>query len=165
MYSLELGNHHWIGTNDVLIKRSAIDLVADWNNEPVFLPSFAFCRAEDTDLFIRAAKRGAEFAVAESSIIRRGFDPSRITFKGVMRLALRYGTTTARLHQVHQAEFNLRQRRRKTRRKPIRRIARLPRRVSSRRAFLKELYEVVNLVGWLRGFGGWRSMIYHRGAR
>lgn len=86
-------------TCNVLLSRALLlDLRRE--GEP-FRPQFAGVGGGDTDLFIRAVRRGFTYAVSQESEVWRSWGPERLTWAGMTRRSFRYGVTRRRLLDAH----------------------------------------------------------------
>jgi succinoglycan biosynthesis protein ExoM len=112
------------GTFNVLIRREVIEELG--KTGPVFSPEFGFVGGEDIDFFIRAQRHGFTLVPAPESVVRRYWEPERLTLLGVMRRAFRLGSAQAHIDQLHLSAQDHRRRRRKGRKKLLRWAISLP---------------------------------------
>ena len=101
-YGIPIG----MGTFNVLLSRGVLERFA--MQGPIFAPELSFTGGGDTDLFIRAKKAGASFALAERSVINRGFVDQRLTARGVLTRAFRYGCTATQMKFRHRRPARIR---------------------------------------------------------
>lgn len=95
------GLPQWAGTYNVLIARALLARLAP--DGVAFAPELALIGGSDTDLFIRAARGGARIAAAPTSLVVRGWDAGRCTWRGVLRRAFRNGVSHATMERRHLA--------------------------------------------------------------
>jgi succinoglycan biosynthesis protein ExoM len=128
------------GTFNVLIRREVIEELA--KSGPVFSPEFGFIGGEDIDFFIRAQRRGFTLVPAPASVVRRYWEPERLTLRGVLRRGFRLGSAQAHIDRLHLSIQHHRRRRHRARKKLLRRTISLPRRL------LKSLTKTSGPPGW-----------------
>lgn len=85
-------------SNVLLTRRLLADLAAEG---PPFRPEFARVGGEDTDLFVRAARRGYAYVVCPESEVCADWPPERLTWGGLTRRSFRYGVARWRLRLAH----------------------------------------------------------------
>ena len=115
------------GTFNVLIRRKVIEALQKAG--PVFSPEFSFIGGEDIDFFIRAMRLGFTLVPAPASVVRRYWEPDRLTLRGVLRRGFRLGSAQAHLDQLHLSVYDHRRRRRRARKKLLRWTLSLPQRL------------------------------------
>lgn len=93
------GLPQWAGTYNVLIARSLIERLAP--DGGAFAPELALIGGSDTDLFIRAVRAGATIATAPGSLVERGWDANRCTWRGILKRAFRNGVSHATIERRH----------------------------------------------------------------
>jgi glycosyltransferase involved in cell wall biosynthesis len=147
-----------MSTCNVLIGREILERVS--SKGPVFAPEFAFCGSEDIDFFIRAARQGASFDRAETSVVRRSHDRNRFTMRGVLRRGFRLGNAHMHIAQKHATAAQVRRRRNKAVRDLLLGAAVLPVLVFSRARFMRKLYVIGNKFGVLCRYLGIGSDYY-----
>jgi glycosyl transferase family 2 len=154
----------WAGTRNVLLRRDLLETMIAQEGQ-VFDPDFGLTGGGDVDFFVRALKRGARYAVAAESIVQVGWDPDRMTLRGMLRVAHRLGVARVMLDERHQMPSQFRkQRRLRVLSSPLVliRLFRVPflppHRYSS--AFVASLYGIAQRLGELRAFAGHRFHYY-----
>jgi succinoglycan biosynthesis protein ExoM len=115
------------GTFNVLFRREVIEALQKAG--PVFSPEFSFIGGEDIDFFIRAMRLGFTLVPAPASVVRRYWEPDRLTLRGVLRRGFRLGSAQAHLDQWHLPPSEHRRRRRRARKKLLRSAISLPQRL------------------------------------
>lgn len=80
-----------LSTENVLVRRAALDLVA----RPWFDPAFAITGGEDADFFYRLRRAGATFAWAADALVTELVPPERSTDTWVVGRSFRRGCNTA----------------------------------------------------------------------
>lgn len=93
------GLPQWAGTYNVLIARTLVERLAP--DGAAFAPELALIGGSDTDFFIRAARAGAVVATAPKSLVERGWDAQRCTWRGVLKRAFRNGVSHATMERRH----------------------------------------------------------------
>lgn len=93
------GLPQWAGTYNVLLARTLVERLAP--DGVAFAPELALIGGSDTDLFIRAVRLGAVVATAPDSLVERGWDPARCTWRGVLKRAFRNGVSHATMERRH----------------------------------------------------------------
>lgn len=89
----------WGGTFNMLAAADVFDRLAA--DGPPFRPEFSATGGEDTDFLIRADRAGCRVAVAEDSIVVRGWEPARISLGGALRRGFRLGCSQMHLAARH----------------------------------------------------------------
>ena len=148
-----------MGTFNVLLSRGVLERFAAQG--PVFAPELSFTGGGDRDLFIRAKKAGASFALAERSVINRGFVDQRLTARGVLTRAFRYGCTTTQMARRHRTPAQVRRRSFKALYKLLAGLLKLPPSVFSKARLIRNLFHVSKEIGVLYTYAG-REFIYYR---
>ena len=87
------------GSCNVLLHRRLIEALSA--DGPLFLPELALTGGSDSELFLRAHRRGFRHATAPDLMVVTGDDPARRTLGGVLRRHYRYGTSQASVAQLH----------------------------------------------------------------
>ena len=85
-------------SNVLLTRRLLAELAAEG---PPFRPEFAKVGGEDTDLFVRAARRGFAYAVCPELEVCADWPAERLTWGGLTRRSFRYGVARWRLRLAH----------------------------------------------------------------
>ena len=147
-----------VATCNVLIGRGVLEKLAAQG--PVFKPEFALIGGGDIEFFVRAIKNQTVFALADTSVVMRDFDSSRMTVRGVLRLAFRRGSSNMHIAKMHGTPKQIRRRRNKAFRKIALGILLVPVTVFSKPRFVKNLYEISNKLGCLHGMLGRRYKYY-----
>lgn len=161
------------GTFNVLIRREIVEALG--KTGPVFSPEFGFIGGEDIDFFIRAQRRGFTIVPAPESVVRRYWEPERLTLRGVLRRGFRLGSAQAHLDQLHLSSKDHRRRRRRARKKMLRWVISLPRRLSAPdtrpkngrapslfapRRLVARLHNLTRAIGTLHGRAGRKFRYY-----
>lgn len=113
----------WGGTFNMLIERDVATGLT--GRDGPFLPEFSATGGEDTDLIIRAARAGHTIAVAERSVVVRGWEAERLTLRGAMRRGFRLGCSQMHLAARHLPAETCARLKRKSARRLLRSIARV----------------------------------------
>jgi succinoglycan biosynthesis protein ExoM len=161
------------GTFNVLIGREVIETLQ--KSGPVFSPEFSFIGGEDIDFFIRAQRRGFTLVPAPASVVRRYWEPDRLTLRGVLRRGFRLGSAQAHIDQRHLSTQDHRRRRRRARKKLLRWAISLPQRLLAPgrgadagsapgwfapRRIVARLHNLTRAVGTLHGRSGKKFRYY-----
>jgi succinoglycan biosynthesis protein ExoM len=146
------------GTFNVLIARTLIEQLAP--DGVLFLPELAHCGGSDRELFVRAVRSGARHALARESFVIRGWDPERLTLRGVLRRGFRLGHTEAIVERRHRSADELREWFHFNLSKLRRLLLGLPTRLLSRRKRMKRLYRIARAVGAINAHLG-RNLTYY----
>jgi glycosyltransferase involved in cell wall biosynthesis len=160
--SSALGRHgvpNGIGTYNVLIGRGFLERFAP--DARVFDPDFARCGGGDIDFFIRAVRAGARVAMARDSRVVRGWEPGRLTLRGVARRSFRLGHSQALLSMRHEGK-QPRRRLRSDARKLGRLLLAFPLHLGSRASFAKQLARTARVAGRINADLG-RDLRYYGG--
>jgi glycosyltransferase involved in cell wall biosynthesis len=148
-----------MGTFNVLLSSAVLKGFAAQG--PVFAPELSFTGGGDRDLFIRAKKAGASFALAASSVINRGFLDQRLTARGVLTRAFRYGCSTTQMARRHRTSAQVRRRSLKALFKLLTGLIKLPLSVFSKVRLMRNLFHVSKEIGVLYRYAG-RKFVYYR---
>jgi glycosyltransferase involved in cell wall biosynthesis len=148
------------GTCNVLLTRRLIEALTAAG--PLFLPELALTGGSDSELFLRAHRRGFRHATAPLSVVTTGSDPARQTLKGVLRRHYRYGTSQATVAQLHLEPAAVAAIRRSARRKLVKAAARLPVALLSPARLVAQLAELARAQGQLAALRGRRFRYYGR---
>jgi succinoglycan biosynthesis protein ExoM len=147
------------GTFNVLLARTLIERLAP--DGVLFLPELARCGGSDRELFVRAVRSGAIFALAPNSFVIRGWNADRLTLPAVLRRGFRLGHTEAIVERRHRSPEELQQWFRFNLAKLCRLLLGLPTRVLSRHKRTKRLYRIARAVGAINAYLG-RNLTYYR---
>lgn len=142
----------WAGTYNVLIARGLLGRLAA--SGPAFAPEFAGIGGGDTEFFVRAVRAGAQFAVAQQSVIFRVHDKSRLTVPGLLKRGFRLGSSTMHIARKHATPNQLRSMRNKAIRKLLVNVLQIPLALFSRRRLMDRIYRISNKLGYLHGYFG-----------
>ena len=127
----------------------------------VFLPELALTGGSDTELFVRAHKRGFKSAVAPASVVVTGWDARRWTVRGILRRNYRYGVSHVAVASLHLEAREFRRLRRGTLRRLPKLVLRLPLAALSPPRAVARLADLAREVGKLSAFCGGRYRYYH----
>jgi succinoglycan biosynthesis protein ExoM len=97
-----------MATCNVLIRGALLESLR--RQGQVFSEQFAFNGGSDTEFFVKAVKMGATFHRCEESVVLRRWDRDRLTLRGVMKRAFRYGITQGQIARLHLPPNELRSR-------------------------------------------------------
>lgn len=147
-----------IGTFNVLLSRGLLENFAA--QSPVFAPEFSLTGGGDRDLFIRARKAGATFALAERSVINRGFEDQRLTAAGALKRAFRNGCSTANMARRHGTPGRARRRSLKALARLLGGLVLLPAFLFSRVLAMRNLCRLSKELGVLYRYAGQRYHYY-----
>jgi glycosyltransferase involved in cell wall biosynthesis len=146
------------GTCNVLLhRRLLLGLAAEGK---VFLPELALTGGGDTELFVRAHKRGFRSAVAPASVVVTGWDAKRWTVRGTLRRSYRYGVSQIAVARLHLEAKELRRLRRGTARRLLKIVLRLPLSAFSRPQAVAGLADLAREMGKISAFCGGRYRYY-----
>jgi glycosyltransferase involved in cell wall biosynthesis len=146
------------GTCNVLLhRRLLLGLAAEGR---VFLPELALTGGGDTELFVRAHKRGFRSAVAPASVVVTGWEAGRWTVRGTLRRSYRYGVSQTTVACLHLDAKELRRLRRGTPRRLLKLVLRLPLSAFSRARAVARLADLAREIGKLSAFYGGRYRYY-----
>jgi glycosyltransferase involved in cell wall biosynthesis len=147
-----------IGTFNVLLSRGLLERFGAQG--PVFAPEFSFTGGGDRDLFIRAKKAGASFALAERSVINRGFEDQRLTAGGMLKRAFRNGCSTTNMARRHGKPGQVRRRSLKALGRLLLGLLLLPLSLFSRVRLMRRLYRLSKELGVLYSTAGRKFHYY-----
>jgi hypothetical protein len=143
--------------NVLLHRRLLLGLAAEGK---VFLPELALTGGSDTELFVRAHKRGFRSTVAPDSIVVTGWDASRWTVRGTLRRSYRYGVSQIAVDSLHLEAHELRRLRRGTLRRLLKLVLRLPLAALSPPRAVARLADLAREIGKISAFCGGRYRYY-----
>ena len=139
-------------TCNVLISRKIIEHLGQAG--PIFRPEFALTGGGDTDFFIRVRAAGFGIAVARESIVYRDWTAARLTWRGVLRLAFRIGSTSMQLYRAHMSAAECERKRYEARTRVVRQTIALPGSLLKPRRLAKRLSLIAISLGVLHAQGG-----------
>lgn len=95
----DYGLPKWAGTMNMLIACGILERMLAAG--PVFAPELAFVGGEDNDFLLRAKQHGAVVAACPESRVHHLWDPSRMTWRGVLKRGYRQGNSKMWIARRH----------------------------------------------------------------